>query len=133
MTEEASSFFFNKKDVEKNYVRSQGNGGQKVNKTSSCVFLKHIPSGIMVKCQDTKHQHKNEEIAWKRLEDKLLEIHNNKSYKEEKKERWDQIGNGGRSDKKRTYRFKDDIVIDHETNKTAKLSKFLKGNIQLLK
>ena len=124
---------FNKNDVDKTYTTAQGNGGQKVNKNHSAVQLYHRPTGISIKVQDTRHQAKNEEIAWERLKEKVESIHRSKAEADYKNSIRAQIGNGGRSDKKRTYRVKEDLVIDHITGKTARLSKIIRGNLELLK
>ena len=132
-TEFAIENCFNQKDVDKTYTTAQGNGGQKVNKTHSAVQLYHRPTGISIKVQDTRQQSKNEEIAWERLKEKVESSHKEKAANDYKNAVRAQIGNGGRSDKKRTYRVKEDLVIDHITGKTARLSKVVKGNLELLK
>lgn len=126
-------FKLNRNDVTKKYVRSSGPGGQNVNKTSSCVLLTHIPTGTQVKCQDTRDQNKNEEIAWLRLEERLKSIEQEKFERRMYQDRFDQVGNSGRSDKKRSYRIKEDLVIDHETNKKCTFKEFSRGRIELLK
>ena len=126
-------FDLNLKDITKKYIRSSGTGGQNVNKVATCVQLTHIPTGIQVKVQDTRDQHKNEEIAFKRLFNKLQILEEKKHNKKIKNYRNNQIGDGGRGGKKRTYRIKDGIVIDHVTNKQCRWKDVLKGKIELLK
>jgi peptide chain release factor 1 len=94
--------------------------------------LTHIPTGIQIKCQDTRDQYKNEVLAWERLSQKLEEIENNKEYEKIKKKRNDQIGEGGRGNRKRSYKIRDNIVIDHHTGKKCRWKDFLKGKIELL-
>lgn len=125
-------YHLDRRDVSKKYVRSSGPGGQNVNKTSSCVLLTHIPTGIQVKCQDTRDQNKNEEIAWFRLEERLKQIEQEKFERQLYQNRFNQVGNSGRSDKKRSYRIKEDVVIDHETDKKCTFKEFSRGKIELL-
>ena len=123
----------NRDDVNKKYVRSQGKGGQNVNKTSSCVQLTHVPTGIQVKVQDTRDQKKNEDIAWLRLEEKIKVIEEQKFNSASYKNRYDQTFNSSRSDKRRTYREKEDTVIDHITGKSTTFKNILRGKIEFLK
>ena len=129
-------FSLNRNEVDRQYTRSSGSGGQHINKVSSCVILTHRPSGIQVrigvKCQDTRDQHKNEEIAWIRLEEKLKSIEEEKWNKKAYQNRLDQVGSGSRSDKKRSYRIKEDLVIDHETGKQCSFKDFSRGKLELL-
>jgi peptide chain release factor 1 len=125
-------FTFDRSDVDKQYTRSGGKGGQNVNKVSSCVILTHKTSGLQVKCQDTRDQKKNEDLAYQRLEEKLRAIAEEKHSQKVYQDRFDQVGNSSRSDKKRSYRLKEDLVIDHETGKQCSFRDFLKGKIDLL-
>ena len=131
-SEKESDFVLDRSVVTKKYIRSSGAGGQNVNKVASCVQLTHIPTGLQVKVQDTRDQYKNEIIAWERLTEKLKIIEDQKVYEKIKNYRNDQIGDGSRGTKRRTYRLRDDIVIDHITGKTCRWKDILKGSIELL-
>lgn len=119
-------------DVERWTTKGTGNGGQKINKTESVVCLRHIPTGIIIKCQDGRSQKQNEEVAWQILENKLYELEKKKTEDDIVSNRNTQIGSGERSDKRRTYRDKDDLVIDHLNNKSARLKDIIRGKINLL-
>lgn len=117
-------------DVRVDVFRSSGNGGQSVNTTDSAVRLTHIPTGIIVSCQDEKSQLKNKEKAFKilkaRLYDQMMEAQN----AEVAQERKSQIGSGDRSAKIRTYNFPQGRITDHRINLTVhKLDAFLDGEI----
>jgi peptide chain release factor 1 len=132
-SEEKSEFKLDRNLVIKSYIRSSKKaGGQNLNKVSSCVQLTHIPTGIQVKIQDSRDQNKNEIIAWERLTEKLKLIEDQKQYNKTKKFRNDQIGISGRGTKRRTYRIREDFVIDHITDKTCRWKDILKGKIELL-
>jgi peptide chain release factor 1 len=127
-----TKYELNRSEVDKKFIRSSGNGGQRVNKVATCCQLTHVPTGIQVKCQDSREQSKNEEIAWQRLEDKLSKTFIENQIKKIDDKRYSQIGNGSRSDKRRTYRVDDDTVIDHVTDKKCRFRDILKGRIELL-
>lgn len=118
-------------DVRVDVFRSSGNGGQSVNTTDSAVRLTHVPTGIVISCQDEKSQLKNKDKAFKilkaRLYDQMLEAQN----AEIAQERKSQIGSGDRSAKIRTYNFPQGRVTDHRINMTVhKLDSFLDGDIE---
>ncbi|WP_053954748.1 peptide chain release factor 1 [Inediibacterium massiliense] len=120
----------NPNDVRVDVFRSSGNGGQSVNTTDSAVRLTHIPTGIVISCQDEKSQLKNKEKAFKvlkaRLYDKMLAEQN----AEIAEERKSQVGTGDRSERIRTYNFPQGRVTDHRITLTLyKLDQFLDGDI----
>ena len=112
-------------------TRGSGNGGQHKNTTDSCVVVTHKATGIKV-VRDGRNQHANKEDALKELTKRVNDYYRTGHLEESVEERRDQIGKGDRSDKRRTYRVKDSIVIDHITNKTASLKDVLRGKIDLL-
>ena len=125
-------YHLDRKDVLRKFIRSGGNGGQNVNKVSSCVQLTHEPSGIQIKCSDTRDQKKNEDLAWQRLEEKLSSIEEKKFNKNVYDDRFAQVGDSSRSEKRRTYRVKENIVVDHITGKQASFKDISRGKLELL-
>ncbi len=121
----------NQADLRVDVYRSSGNGGQSVNTTDSAVRITHIPTGIVVSCQDEKSQLKNKDKAMKilktRLFDKMLEEQN----AEISENRRSQVGTGDRSERIRTYNFPQGRITDHRINMTIyQLESFLNGDIQ---
>jgi peptide chain release factor 1 len=107
-------------DVRVDVYRSTGPGGQSVNTTDSAVRLTHEPTGIVVSMQDEKSQLQNKERAWRVLRSRLLQLEQEKAAAELAGARKSQVGTGGRSEKIRTYNYKDNRVTDHRIGLTIK-------------
>ena len=113
--------------------RASGNGGQCVNTTDSAVRLTHIPTGIVVSCQDEKSQLKNKDKALKVLRARLFELEREKAAGEQAENRRSQIGTGDRSEKIRTYNFPQGRVTDHRIGLTVhKLDAVMDGELELI-
>ncbi len=123
----------NDADLEISIAASGGPGGQGVNTTNSAVLLRHIPTGLMVKCQDERSQHKNKARAMKVLRSRLLEIEQRKQQDAVTAERRGMVGGGERAEKIRTYNFPQNRVTDHRINYTAhNLEQMLNGDLDPL-
>lgn len=120
-------------DCKFDVFRASGNGGQCVNTTDSAVRLTHIPTGIVVTCQDEKSQLKNKEKALKVLRSKLYELEMEKAQEAETQARRSQIGTGDRSEKIRTYNFPQGRVTDHRIKFTThRIDDIMNGDLQEL-
>ncbi len=123
----------NSTDVRVDTYRASGAGGQHVNKTDSAVRLTHLPSGIVVECQDERSQHKNRARAMSLLQAKLLDAQQQKQISEQAEQRRNLIGSGDRSQRIRTYNFPQGRVTDHRINLTLyKLEEILQGGMDAI-
>ncbi|MGN0712041.1 MAG: peptide chain release factor 1 [Anaerovoracaceae bacterium] len=120
----------NPNDVRVDVYRASGNGGQCVNTTDSAVRLTHVPTGLVVTCQDEKSQIKNKEKAFKVLRSRLYDMMQQEQNKEIADARKSQVGSGDRSERIRTYNFPQGRVTDHRIGVTLyKLDSFIDGDI----
>ena len=120
----------NKGDLRVDTYRASGAGGQHVNKTDSAVRLTHLPTGIVVECQDERSQHKNRARAMSLLQAKLLTSVQDQQAAEQAQERRNLVGTGDRSDRIRTYNFPQGRITDHRINLTLyKLAEVMEGDL----
>jgi peptide chain release factor 1 len=128
--DELDEIEINKADLRVDTYRASGAGGQHVNKTDSAVRLTHIPSGIVVECQDERSQHKNRARAMSLLQAKLSSSVQDKQDAEQAEQRRNLVGTGDRSDRIRTYNFPQGRMTDHRINLTLyKLAEIMEGDI----
>ncbi len=121
------------KDLKIDVFRSTGPGGQSVNTTDSAVRITHVPTGMVVTCQDEKSQFQNKEKALKILRARLKEAQEQKKANEQDEQRRMQIGSGDRSERIRTYNYPQGRITDHRINLTLyKLDEILEGDLEQL-
>lgn len=120
-------------DLRIDTYRASGAGGQHVNKTDSAIRITHLPSGLVVECQDERSQHKNRSRAMSLLRSRLLQREQDRQAREQAQTRRDLIGSGDRSQRIRTYNYPQSRVTDHRINLTLyKLDDILNGALDLL-
>lgn len=128
--DEVEAVAIDAKDLRVDTFRSSGAGGQHVNKTDSAIRITHLPSGIVVECQDERSQHKNRSRALALLSAKLLESEREKQTSAQQQERRLQVGTGDRSERIRTYNFPQGRVTDHRINLTLyQLDDIINGDL----
>jgi peptide chain release factor 1 len=131
--EEVEAVDLNPADLRIDTYRSSGAGGQHVNKTDSAIRITHLPTGIVVECQDERSQHKNRSRAMSLLRAKLLSAEREKQQSAQAQSRKLQVGSGDRSERIRTYNFPQGRVTDHRINLTLyKLDDVMNGNLDEL-
>jgi len=131
--DEVDEIEINPADLKVDTYRASGAGGQHVNRTDSAVRITHLPSGIVVECQDERSQHKNRARAMNVLRSRLLEAELRRQQEQEAATRKSLVGSGDRSERIRTYNFPQGRVTDHRINLTLyKLDEVLEGDLDLL-
>jgi len=117
-------------DLRVDTFRASGSGGQHVNKTDSAIRLTHLPTGVVVECQDERSQHKNRARAMSLLQSRLLTAEQDKQHAAQSEERKSQVGSGDRSERIRTYNYPQGRMTDHRINLTLyKLDEIMQGGL----
>ncbi len=128
--DDVSDVLINPSEVRVDTFRASGAGGQHINKTDSAVRLTHIPTGIVVECQDGRSQHKNKEQAWRVLAARIKDKQTREANAKEAAERKLLIGSGDRSERIRTYNFPQGRITDHRINLTLyKIDSIMDGDL----
>jgi peptide chain release factor 1 len=131
--EEIDDLQINLEDLRIDTYRASGAGGQHVNKTDSAIRITHIPTGVVVECQDERSQHKNRAKAMSLLKTRLLDAEQHKQKKEQAQTRKSLVGTGDRSERIRTYNYPQGRLTDHRINLTIyQLSEVMEGNLSLV-
>ena len=129
--DEVGDIEINRNDLRIDTYRSSGAGGQHVNTTDSAIRLTHLPTGLVVECQDERSQHKNKARAMSLLQSKLLAHAQEQAAKEQSDQRRNLVGSGDRSERIRTYNYPQGRVTDHRINLTLyKLPEIVEGDVQ---
>jgi len=128
--DEVEAQAINPSDLRVDTFRASGAGGQHINKTDSAIRITHLPSGMVVECQDERSQHKNRARAMSLLQSRLLEAERQKQASEQAETRRNLVGSGDRSERIRTYNFPQGRVTDHRINLTLyKLEDIIAGSL----
>ncbi len=123
----------NTKDLRIDTYRASGAGGQHVNKTDSAIRITHIPTGVVVECQDERSQHKNRARAMSLLRSRLLAAERGRQQAEQAQTRRNLVGSGDRSERIRTYNFPQGRITDHRINLTVyRLGDMMEGDVDLV-
>jgi peptide chain release factor 1 len=131
--EEIGEVDINPADLRIDTFRASGAGGQHINKTDSAVRITHLPTGIVVECQDDRSQHKNKAQAMKVLATRIMDIQRREQQAKEAATRKSLVGSGDRSERIRTYNFPQGRITDHRINLTLyKLEAVMEGDLQEL-
>ncbi len=129
--EEVDAIDINPADLKVDTYRASGAGGQHINKTESAIRITHIPSGVVVECQDERSQHKNRARAMSLLASRLLSAEQEKHHAEQSATRKLQVGSGDRSERIRTYNYPQGRLTDHRINLTLyKLDDIMQGGLE---
>lgn len=130
---ESEAIEINKADLKVDTFRASGAGGQHVNKTDSAIRITHIPTGVVVECQDQRSQHKNRAQAMSVLQARLQQAEDEKRRSAEESSRRNLVASGDRSERIRTYNFPQGRMSDHRINLTLyRLNEIMEGNLQLI-
>lgn len=130
---EIDEIHINPSDLKIDTYRSSGAGGQHVNTTDSAIRITHLPTGIVVECQDERSQHKNKARALSLLSSRILSVQREKQQAEQSAKRRNLVGSGDRSERIRTYNYPQGRVTDHRINLTLyKLSDVMEGELDLV-
>ena len=129
--ESIDEYDINPSDLRVDTFRASGSGGQHVNKTDSAIRITHLPTGVVVECQDERSQHKNRARAMSLLQSRLLTAEQDKQQAEQSENRKLQVGSGDRSERIRTYNYPQGRMTDHRINLTLyKLDEIMQGGLE---